>query len=373
MLFPRSLRIIGALLLFMGVSQVAFAQRASSMVYLGQANIDGQRDHDTIMVGREDGRFSSLQLRVENAPITFQRVIVHYNNGTSEEIQLRNRIPAGGQTRAIDLRGGDRAIQSVEFWYSRASRWTRSQPRVQLYGVNLTQVDNRPRPGRPGGWDYLGQANVDGLRDHDVITVGRDDGRFRSLQLRVEGAPIEFQRVVVRYANGTSEEIQLRNRIPAGGETRAIDLRGGDRAIQSVEFWYSRTNRARTQPRVQLYGANLAQVDNRPQSGGWDYLGQANVDGLRDRDVITVGRADGRFRSLQLRVEAAPIEFQRVVVHYVNGTSEELQLRDRIPAGGETRVIDLRGSDRAIKDVEFWYSRTIRWTSVKPRVHLYGR
>lgn len=258
MLLPRSLRIIGALLLFMGVSQAAFAQRASSMVYLGQANVDGQRDHDTIMIGREDGRFSSLQLRVENAPITFQRVIVHYSNGTSEEIQLRNRIPAGGQTRAIDLRGGDRAIQSVEFWYSRANRWTRSQPRVQLYGVNLAQVDNRPwpgRPGRPGSWDYLGQANVDGLRDHDVITVGRDDGRFRSLQLRVEAAPIEFQRVVVHYANGTSEEIQLRNRIPAGGETRVIDLRGGDRVIQSVEFWYSRATRWTTaKPRVHLYG-----------------------------------------------------------------------------------------------------------------------
>jgi hypothetical protein len=254
MLLPRSLRIMGALLLFIGVSQAVFAQRASNLVYLGQANVDGQRDHDTIMIGREDGRFSSLQLRVENAPITFQRVIVHYSNGTSEELQLRDRIPAGGQTRAIDLRGGDRALNRVEFWYSRTNRWTRSQPRVQLYGVNLAQVDNRPRPGADG-WDYLGQANVDGLRDRDVITVGRDDGRFRSLQLRVEAAPINFQRVVVHYANGTSEAVRLRNYIPAGGQTRVIDLRGGDRVIRDVEFWYSRTNRwTNAKPKVHLYG-----------------------------------------------------------------------------------------------------------------------
>jgi hypothetical protein len=40
-----------------------------------------------------------------------------HSNGTSEEIEVRDRIPAGGQTRDIDLRGGDRSINSVEFFY----------------------------------------------------------------------------------------------------------------------------------------------------------------------------------------------------------------------------------------------------------------
>jgi hypothetical protein len=252
MLIPRSLRIMGALLLCLGVAQAALAQRNNNMVYLGQANVDGLRDHDMITVGREDGRFRSLQLRVENAPIEFQRVVVHYSNGTSEAITLRGRIPAGSQTRAIDLRGGDRAIRSVEFWYSRANRWRGATPSVHLYGMGPDQADNHPSS---GAWDYLGQANVDGLRDHDAITVSREDGRFRSLQLRVENAPIQFQRVVVHYSNGTSEDLTLRDRIPAGGQTRAIDLRGGDRAIKSVEFWYNRANRGvGATPSVYLYG-----------------------------------------------------------------------------------------------------------------------
>jgi hypothetical protein len=58
-------------------------------------------------------------------------VVVYYSNGTSEEIEVRDRIPAGGQTRAIDLRGGDRAIRSVEFFYGN-ERLRRS--RVSLYG-----------------------------------------------------------------------------------------------------------------------------------------------------------------------------------------------------------------------------------------------
>jgi hypothetical protein len=89
------------------------------------------------------------------------------------------------------------------------------------------------------GWVYLGEAHVDGAVDHDKIKVGRPEGRFRAIQLRVDRAAIEFRHVVVHYANGTSEEVQVRKRIRAGGSTRDIDLRGGDRVVESVELWYN--------------------------------------------------------------------------------------------------------------------------------------
>ncbi len=104
------------------------------------------------------------------------------------------------------------------------------------------------------GWVYLGEAHVDGAADHDKIKVGRSEGRFRALQIKVDRAAVEFNHVVVHYANGTNEEVQVRQRIRAGGSTRDIDLRGGDRAIESVEFWYERANYGSTRPRVRLYG-----------------------------------------------------------------------------------------------------------------------
>ncbi len=104
------------------------------------------------------------------------------------------------------------------------------------------------------GWVYLGEAHVDGAVDHDKIKVGKSEGRFRALQIRVDRAPVEFNRVVVHYANGTNEEIQIRQRVRAGGSTRDIDLRGGDRAIESVEFWYERARYGPRRPRVRLYG-----------------------------------------------------------------------------------------------------------------------
>jgi hypothetical protein len=106
-----------------------------------------------------------------------------------------------------------------------------------------------------GQWTYLGQANVDGAMDHDRISVGPWRGRFQRIQIRVDRAPIEFQRVIVHYANGRSEEVHIRQRIPSGGQTRAIDLRGDERNIDSVEFFYSRGGwRYGRMPRVRLYG-----------------------------------------------------------------------------------------------------------------------
>lgn len=104
------------------------------------------------------------------------------------------------------------------------------------------------------GWVYLGEAHVDGAADHDKIKVGRSEGRFRALQIKVDRSAIEFRHVVVHYANGTNEEVQVRQKIRAGGSTRDIDLRGSNRAIESVEIWYERANYGSTRPRVRLYG-----------------------------------------------------------------------------------------------------------------------
>jgi hypothetical protein len=104
----------------------------------------------------------------------------------------------------------------------------------------------------------------------------------------------------------------------------------------------------------------------------WIFLGDKHVDGHDDHDKISISSKEGTFRQLQIRVKVAPVVFQRVVVHFGNGTDEELQFRDRINAGGSTRALDLRGTDRVIKSVEFWYEKA-HWGETRPTVELYGR
>jgi hypothetical protein len=129
---------------------------------------------------------------------------------------------------------------------------------VGALSLLLALPQNAPAQGKgkagKAAWDYLGEANVDGAADHDRITVTRTEGTFRAIQLRVERAPIEFNRVVVHYSNGQSDPVPVRERIAEGGASRAIDLPGQRRAIQSVEIWYERAKLAGAKPRVTLYG-----------------------------------------------------------------------------------------------------------------------
>ena len=123
---------LGAIAITFLLTSMSFAQHGGGWLYLGEAHVDGRADHDNISVGNQ-GRFRSLALRVENGPIEFDHVIVHYQNGHSEELSVRQVIPAGGQTRNIDLKGDRRGINSVELYYARAHRYE-GRPAVKLYG-----------------------------------------------------------------------------------------------------------------------------------------------------------------------------------------------------------------------------------------------
>ncbi|HEX3765816.1 MAG TPA: hypothetical protein VHW23_44270, partial [Kofleriaceae bacterium] len=52
------------------------------------------------------------------------------------------------------------------------------------------------------GFSYLGERFVNGGADHDMIHVGRRDGRFHEIMIVVERAPIELFDLVVTFGDG---------------------------------------------------------------------------------------------------------------------------------------------------------------------------
>lgn len=133
----KSLRLVSLLLLLMSISLIAEAQRNRQgngrWEYLGQSYVDGRADRDNIRVNAR-GAFRAIQLQVQGGAIEFNRVVVHFDNGADVDVAVRDRIPAGGRTRTIDLPGDRRRIQSVEVWYERGN-WGRRRPTLRVYGL----------------------------------------------------------------------------------------------------------------------------------------------------------------------------------------------------------------------------------------------
>ena len=81
-----------------------------------QANFRG--DHDTIIVAGPNDDFRKLKFKVTDAPLKLRRVVVIYDNGQPDKLEVRQDIRKGGESRAIDLKGaGKRSLRKIEFWY----------------------------------------------------------------------------------------------------------------------------------------------------------------------------------------------------------------------------------------------------------------
>jgi hypothetical protein len=96
-----------------------------------------------------------------------------------------------------------------------------------------------PGPGPGGGkWEELGCGSVGIKADRDSIKVGRREGRFSAIQLRVSGNKVNILDLTVVYDRGKPDELRVRSEIRDGGETRALDLKGERRVIDRVDLTY---------------------------------------------------------------------------------------------------------------------------------------
>ena len=108
-----------------------------------------------------------------------------------------------------------------------------------------------------------------------------------------------------------------------------------------------------------------------PVQHNWVKLGERKVNHAVDRDEIRVTIKEGVFKKIKLRVKHRKVTFRDVKVYYANGDVQDIKLRREIPAGGETRVIDLKGNNRVITKVVFWYN-TKRVRGRRAEVALWG-
>jgi len=106
----------------------------------------------------------------------------------------------------------------------------------------------------PGRWELLGQREVDFKNDHDRIDMGRSEGRFKQLEVRVKNAPIEIYDMVVTFGNDTTFKPKLRHKFAEGSGSHIIDLPGERRTIKRIDFNYRSVNRREGKGTVEVRG-----------------------------------------------------------------------------------------------------------------------
>lgn len=205
------------------------------------------------------------------------------------------------------------------------------------------------RPDNRTDWESLGAAEIGTRLERDVIEVGRREGRFQSVGFTVTGGDARIEDLKIVYGGGEAEELRVREVFKAGTRSRPIDLAGrGGSFIQRIEITY----RAFGPVKIEFFG-------EKRREARWDELGCHRVGFLETNDVIRVGRREGAFRAIKLRVSDSPLRLNKLRIVFGDRSTQTFDVRAAIPAGTETRSLDLDGRRRTIERVELEYLPTI--------------
>lgn len=126
--------------------------------------------------------------------------------------------------------------------------------RRSMLAAAMAAVCLLPAKAIAGNWKKLGSRSVRLIGDHDVIPVTFVKGGFKKIQLKVRENGIHINDLAVVYSTGGNDNIPIRSFIPKGGESRVIDLRGGDRLIRSIHLTYRSVASSKGRAEVAVWG-----------------------------------------------------------------------------------------------------------------------
>lgn len=103
-------------------------------------------------------------------------------------------------------------------------------------------------------WKQLGTRVVDYTLDHDVVSLNNSQEAFTQLKVVVKNGSLNMHKATVHFANGDKQDITFPDVVTTETDGRVIDLKGNDRVIEKVTFWYDTRNSSNQKATIEVYG-----------------------------------------------------------------------------------------------------------------------
>ena len=108
---------------------------------IGETTVDFKKETDEIVVLGAD-RFASIKFTVLDAPINLISMEIFYESGGTQTVNINMHIKLKGESRTIDLNGGERNLKKIVFVYKTLSSHTEQKAHVEVWGLK-TNTDKR--------------------------------------------------------------------------------------------------------------------------------------------------------------------------------------------------------------------------------------
>lgn len=143
----KPLMLISAIVLF--VSQVVSAQDNRTVVTsdktdwhkIGETTVNFDTDRDEVTVSGAD-KFAAVKFRVTDVPIHLMSMEAYFDDGDKQDINVNFPIKPKGESRVIDLDGGERDLKKVVFVYKTLPNRSDREARVEVWGLKTNEDRN---------------------------------------------------------------------------------------------------------------------------------------------------------------------------------------------------------------------------------------
>ncbi|MGE0765770.1 MAG: DUF2541 domain-containing protein [Hyphomicrobiaceae bacterium] len=381
------------------------------------------RDVDRIDVRTIPGKFSGIRVyALDESSVDISKIDVNYADGTTfteDRGRLIRLNPTDVRTRVMgpnDGRGREKFIDEIVIHYKTAPGEPR-QAAVRVTGVTSRsgsrairpihvaaagKIDSTPTSSRPvtaspgsvtaGGDVLFGVQNVGFTVDRDVITIGRQFGKFDKIRLRVLDNDLYLNEMRVIYTDGEPDVLAVSANVSANSRTKWFDLKG-DRFIKEIRLVYRSRPGFRGQARVEVYGefaegwygkpttAGNGEIVNDSEAfkyganRGWLYLGgqQPKFFSVRkgigyETDVISVARNWG-FNRMRLDVKDRAITLNKLTIVYGDGTTDSVPVGQKVDGGSSYGPVQLKR--KPVREVQVSYRSRIFDKSAVGKGHAF--
>lgn len=104
------------------------------------------------------------------------------------------------------------------------------------------------------GWHKIGETKVDLSKDHDEIIVLMAD-RFSAIKFKVDEQSIHLMSMDVYFETGDKQSLKIDAPIQAAGESRVLNINGGERDLKKITFTYKTMPNAKNKmAKVEVWG-----------------------------------------------------------------------------------------------------------------------
>jgi hypothetical protein len=104
------------------------------------------------------------------------------------------------------------------------------------------------------GWHKIAETTVSFKKETDeVMIIGAD--KFASIKIKIKDAPIDLVDLDIYFKDGKKQHVNIAMPIKVEGESRVIDIDGGERDLKKIDFVYKTLpNRNDEKARVEIWG-----------------------------------------------------------------------------------------------------------------------